>query len=169
MDALHAIRTRRSIRAYQDKPVSENLVEQILAAAMYAPSAGNAQPWQFVVINDCKLLHQIPKIHPHAPMAEQAPLAILVCGDPNMEKYPGNWPLDCAAAVQNLLLAAHALGLGGVWTGIYPDQGRMESLGRLLGLPMHIITHTLVVLGYPAEQPTSGNRYEASRIHVNGW
>ena len=169
MDALHAISTRRSIRTYQDKPVPEDLVQQILTAAMYAPIAGNAQPWQFVIVNDRKLLRQIPNVHPHAPMAEQAPLAILVCGDPNMEKFPGNWPLDCAAATQNLLLAAHALGLGGVWTGVYPDQGRMEGLGRLLGLPKHIMAHTLVVLGYPAEQPTCGNRYEASRIHVNGW
>ena len=77
--------------------------------------------------------------------------------------------LDCAAAVENLLLAAHALGLGGVWTGVYPDQGRMEGLGRLLGLPKHIMAHTLVVLGYPAEQPTTENRYEAGRVHVNGW
>ena len=106
MDVLEAIHTRRSIRAYQDQPVPKELVQQILTAAMYAPSAGNAQPWQFVVINDRKLLQQIPKVHPHAPMAEQAPLAIMVCGDLDMEKYPGNWPLDCAAAVENLLLAA---------------------------------------------------------------
>ena len=169
MDALHAIRTRRSIRAYQDKPVAEELVQQILTAAMYAPSAGNARPWQFVVINDRKLLQEIPEVHPHAPMADQAPLAVLVCGDLSMEKCPGNWPLDCAAATENLLLAAHALGLGGVWTGVYPDQGRMEGLGRLLGLPKHIMAHTLVVLGYPAEQPPTEERYQASRVHVNGW
>ena len=169
MDALHAIRTRRSIRAYQDKPVAEELVQQILTAAMYAPSAGNARPWQFVVINDRKLLQEIPEVHPHAPMADQAPLAVLVCGDLSIEKCPGNWPLDCAAATENLLLAAHALGLGGVWTGVYPDQGRMEGLSRLLGLPKNIMAHTLVVLGYPAEQPPDENRYEASRIHVNGW
>ncbi len=169
MDALQAIRTRRSIRAYQDKPVPDCLVQQILTAAMYAPSAGNAQPWQFVVINDRKLLQQIPQVHPHAAMAEQAPLAVLVCGDPSREKYPGNWPLDCAAAVQNLLLAAHSLGLGGVWTGVYPNQGTMEGLGRLLGLPKGIMAHTLVVLGYPAERPPTENRYESSRVHVNCW
>ncbi len=169
MDALHAIHTRRSIRVYEDKPVPEELVQQILTAAIYAPSAGNAQPWQFVVINDRKLLQQIPKVHPHAPMAEQAPLAILVCGDLGMEKYPGNWPLDCAAATENLLLAAHALGLGGVWTGVYPDQGRMEGLGRLLGLPKDIMAHTLVVLGYPAEQPPTEDRHLANRVHINCW
>ena len=167
MDALQAIRTRRSIRAYQDKPVPQDLVNQILTAAMYA--SRQRRPWEFVVVTDRKLLRQIPAVHPHAPMAEQAPLAILVCGDSGREKYPGNWPLDCAAAVQNLLLAAHALGLGGVWTGVYPNQGTMEGLGRLLGLPKGIMAHTLVVLGYPAEQPLNENRYEASRVHVNGW
>lgn len=169
MDTLEAIRTRRSIRAYQDKPVPPDLVDQVLKAAMYAPSAGGARPWQFVIIDDRKLLQQIPKVHPHAPMAEQAPLAILVCGDLGREKYPGNWPLDCAAAVENLLLAVHALGLGGVWTGVYPNQGTMQGLGRLLGLPEGIMAHTLVVLGCPAEQPATENRYEADRVHVNGW
>jgi nitroreductase len=169
MDTLEAIRTRRSIRLYQNKPVPKGLVDQILAAAMYAPSAGNARPWQFVVVDDHRLLQQIPKVHPHAPMAEQAPLSILVCADPGLEKYPGNWPLDCAASVQNLLLAAHALGLGGVWTGVYPNHGTMEGLGRLLGLPKGIMAHTLVVLGYPAEQPATENRHDESRIHVNGW
>ncbi len=147
----------------------EELVQQILAAAMYAPSAGNAQPWQFVVVNDRTLLQQIPTVHPHALMAEQALIADLVCGDLNMEKYPGNWPLDCAAAVQNLLLAAHALGLGGVWTGVYPDQGRMEGFGRLLGLPKHIMAHTLVVLGYPAEQVPAEDRYRPERVYQNRW
>jgi nitroreductase len=145
------------------------LIDQILTAAMYAPSAGNARPWEFVVVTDRKLLRQIPGVHPHAPMVEQAPLAILVCADPSREKYPGNWPLDCAAAVQNLLLATHALGLGGVWTGVYPNQGTMEDLGRLLCLPRGIMAHTLVVLGYPAEQPIAEDRHEPSRVHFNGW
>jgi nitroreductase len=151
MDALETIRTRRSIRAYQDKPMPPGLVDQVLTAAMHVPSAGGARPWQFVIITDRKLLQQIPTVHPHAPMAEQAPLAILVCGDPGHEKYPGNWPLDCAAAVQNLLLAAHALGLGAVWTGVYPQQERVEGFRRLLGLPKNVIPHSLVPLGYPAE------------------
>jgi nitroreductase len=169
MDTLQAIRTRRSIRVYQNKSIPQESVEQLMTAAMYAPSAGNAQPWEFMVITDRTILKQIPTVHPHAPMAEQAPLAILVCGDPSKEKCPGNWPLDCAAAVQNLLLAAHALGLGGVWTGVYPNQGTMAGLGRLLGLPSGIMAHTLIVLGYPAEQPTTENRYNPSRVHVNAW
>jgi nitroreductase len=169
MDTLQAIRTRRSIRVYQDKSVPQDLIDQVLAAAMYAPSAGDARPWQFVVIDDRKLLRQIPAVHPHAPMAEQAPLAILVCGDLGREKYSGNWPLDCAAAVENLLLATHAVGLGSVWTGVYPNQGTMQGLGRLLGLPKGIMAHTLVVLGYPAEQPTADSRHDRSRVHLNGW
>ena len=164
MDALQAIRTRRSIRVYQDKPVPEELVQQILTAAMYAPSAGDARPWQFVVITDCKLLRQIPTVHPHAPMAEQAPLAILVCGDAGMEKYPGNWPLDCAAAVENLLLAAHALGLGGVWTGCIPIKAAWRAWCGCLASPSTFWpTRSLSWVTPRSSRPTrSGTRQAAS-------
>ena len=136
MDALEAIRTRRSIRKYEDKPVPEELVQSILAAAMSAPSANNTQPWHFVVITDRKLLAEVPKINPYAKMARNAPLAILVCGDVTLKQVPGYWVVDCAAAVENLLLAAHALGLGAVWTGVYPRQQRMDGLRRLLAAPV---------------------------------
>ncbi len=99
MDALETIRTRRSIRQYQDRPVPEEVLQQVLRAAMYAPSACNAQPWQFVVLQDRKLLRSVPNIHPYAAMAVQAPLAILVCGDTSLEKCPGYWVIDCSAAV----------------------------------------------------------------------
>jgi len=169
MDPLDAIRTRRSIRKYQDKPVPEELIEKLLAAAMYAPSACNAQPWQFVLLQDRKLLREVPKIHPYAAMAAQAPLAILVCGDTSLEISPGYWAIDCSAAVENLLLAAHALGLGAVWTGVYPQQDRVEGFRRLLGLPKNVIPHSLIPLGYPAEQPPQEERYRPERIHRNGW
>ncbi len=169
MDALEAIHTRRSIRKYQDRLVPEELVQEVLAAAMSAPSARNAQPWQFVVIADRALLAQIPRVCPNAPMAAHAPLAILVCGDLSLEKSPGYWVVDCAAAVQNLLLAAHALGLGAVWTGVYPREPRMEGLRRLVNLPSHVMAHSLAVLGYPAERPPSEGRYRADRIRRDRW
>ena len=169
MDTLEAIRTRRSVRKYQDRPVPEELVQKLLAAAMSAPSARNEQPWQFVVIDDGRILADIAEINPNAQMARQAPLGIMVCGDLSLEKSPGYWVVDCAAAVENILLAAHALGLGAVWTGVFPREERMEGLRRLAKLPSNVIAHSLVVLGYPAEQPPPQERYRADRVHRNGW
>lgn len=169
MDALQAIHTRRSIRQYQDRPVPEELVRQVLAAAMSAPSARNARPWRFVVISDRELLSEVPKINPNAPMAEQAAVAVLVCGDLSLEKSAGYWVVDCAAAAENMLLAAHALGLGAVWTGVYPRQQRIEGLRRLLALPEGVVPHSLILLGYAAEHPPAEDRYRPDRVHHNRW
>ncbi len=169
MDVFEALHTRRSVRKFEDRPVPEELVEKILAAAMAAPSACNAQPWQFVVFTERRLLDEIPKINAHAAMAAHAPLAILVCGDTSLEISPGYWPVDCSAAVQNLLLAVHGLGLGAVWTGVYPQRERVAAFGHLLGLPKHVVAHSLIVVGYPAEQPAHENRYRPDRIHRDAW
>jgi nitroreductase len=149
--------------------VSEAVVNQLLAAAMAAPSARNQQPWEFIVITKPETLEQIPTINPYAQMAAQAPLAILVCGNLKRETSPGYWVVDCAAAVQNLLLCAHALGLGAVWTGTYPNENRMDGYTDLLGLPEHVIPHTLVVLGYPVSQPPAQDRFSQDRIHFDAW
>ena len=167
MDTLEAIHTRRSIRAYQDQPVSRELLQQVLGAAMMAPSAGNARPWQFVVLDDPQVVQEIPRIHPHGAMATEAAVSVLVCGDLSLEKYPGNWIADCSAATQNLLLAAHAQGLGGVWTGIYPEQDRVQGFQKLLGLPQHVVPLALVPLGYPASASRRLDRFEAAKIHNN--
>jgi nitroreductase len=169
MDALTAIRTRRSIRTFSDQPVAEALIEQLLAAAMQAPSARNQQPWHFIVIDDRTTLAAIPEFMPNASMAARAPLGILVCGDVALEKSPGYWVVDCAAATQNMLLAAHALGLGAVWTGVYPRQPRIEGLRQLLGLPENVMAHSLVIVGHPAEQPPPQDRYRSDRVRRNRW
>ena len=114
MDIFTALHTRRSIRQYTDAKIAKEDVRVLLDAAMIAPSAGNARPWQFVVVDDPALLAKVPDIHPYVGMAAGAPLGILVCGEPAAEKYPGYWVQDCSAAVQNLLLAAVGLGLGAV-------------------------------------------------------
>ncbi len=167
MDALEAIRTRRSIRKFQPREVPRELIRVLLEAAMLAPSARNAQPWQFVVIDDRKMLSEYGTKHPNAEMAKEAPLGILVCGDLRLELSPGYWPVDCAAAVQNLLLAAHALGLGAVWTGVYPREDRMNTLRQMCRLPEPVIPHTLVLIGYPAESPPMPDRFHADRIYLN--
>ncbi len=169
MDALTAIFTRRSVRQYTPKPVSREVVREILKAAMSAPSAGNERPWHFIILTDRTLLDEIPKFHPYSAMLKQAHAAILVCCDPAREKHKGYWVLDCAAASQNMLIAAHAKGLGSVWCGVYPTEDRVRNLQLLLKLPENIIPFSLLPLGFPAETKETADRYDASRVHENGW
>lgn len=172
MEAMDAILSRRSIRKYTAKPIPEQLTKELLEAAMSAPSAGNQQPWRFVVIDDRRILDEIPKFHSYSEMLKEAPLAILVCFDKRLEgKKAGGlwWVQDCSAATENVLIAAHAKGLGAVWLGIYPDEGVVAGVRKLLGLPSHITPFSLVSVGYPAEKKPRADRYDASRIHRNKW
>lgn len=169
MDAIEAILTRRSIRKFKQGSIHEETVRVLLEAAMNAPSAGDEQPWQFVVIDDRAVLDEIPLFHPHTAMVKHAPLAILICGDNSLEKYKGFWVQDCSAAVQNLLLAAHALGLGAVWTGFHPMEDRVQGMQRLLGLPAHVIPLALVPLGHPDQPAGRRDRFREDRIHHNRW
>jgi nitroreductase len=169
MDAIDCIFTRRSIRKFEKKPIPKEIVDQLLQAAMMAPSAGNQQPWQFVVIDDRSLLDAIPSVHPYAAMTAESPVAILVCGDLSVEKHKGYWVQDCSAAIQNLLLAAHALGLGAVWTGVYPRQDIMEGLRKMTHLPETVIPLALIPIGYPAQKSGRVDRYDPSRVHHNLW
>lgn len=169
METLKAILLRRSIRKYTSQPIPEEVVNDLLKAAMSAPSAYNEQPWQFIVINKRSLLDEIPKIHKHSSMITEAPMAILVCADKERFKKNNYWVQDCAAATQNLLLAAFDKGLGAVWLGVYPREERIHGLRQLLGLQENIIPFSLVSMGYPAEEKPSSNRYDESRVHYNGW
>lgn len=169
MDAIEAILTRRSIRRFLNEPVSDEITETLLRAAMAAPSAGNQQPWQFVVIRDRAILDAISTAHPHAKMTAEAPLAIVVCGDTTLAKHEGFWVQDCAAAVQNLLLAAHASGLGAVWCGVHPNAEREEGLRQFLSLPEHIVPLALLVIGHPNEEKPPSERYDAARVHRDRW
>ena len=169
MDAMEAILTRRSVRKYTSQTVSDDLVKKLLEAAMAAPSAGNEQPWHFVVITDRAALDEIPKFHEYSQMLKEAPAAILVCGDETLEKYQGYWVQDCSAATENLLLAAHALGLGAVWLGVYPIEERVDATRVLLNLPAHVIPFAIIALGYPAEPTGPADRYDSSRVRHNTW
>jgi nitroreductase len=169
MDPLEVIITRRSIRKYTEKPVPKPMLHDLIEAAVSAPSAGNEQPWQFIILTKRDILDQIPQFHPHASFVKQAQQAILVCGDLSRETFKGYWMIDCSAATQNLLLAAHAKGLGGCWIGIYPRQERIDRLTELLRLPDHIIPFALVALGFPAEQKEREDRYDDARVHIDTW
>lgn len=163
------IHARRSIRKYTSETVSEADVRELLEAAMAAPSAGNQQPWHFIVMRDRALLDAVPGFHPHAAMAAGAPLAILVCGDPSLQRHEGYWMLDCAAATENLLLAVAAKGLGAVWCGVYPRTERIEGFSRLLGIPAQVIPFAFVPVGHPAEDKTPARRFNPERVHLERW
>jgi nitroreductase len=169
MEFKDVVRMRRSVRKFTEQPVTEEQLAALLEAAMAAPSAGNAQPWRFIVVDDKDTLAAVPAIHPYAAMAASAPLAVLVCGDLSAEKYPGFWVQDCAAAVQNMLLAAVDAGLGAVWTGIYPEQERVRQFSAMFGLPEHVVPLALVVAGHAAKTPASGGRFDAAKVRRNRW
>ncbi|ADG81954.1 nitroreductase [Thermincola ferriacetica] len=166
---MEAIFSRRSIRKYTGDAVPDDTVKDLLRAAMSAPSAGNERPWHFIVIKDRQILTQVPEFHPYAHMLKEAPLAILVCGDEQLEKFKGYWVQDCAAATENILIAVQAKGLGAVWLGIYPVEERMTGLRKLLNIPDNIIPFSLVSIGYPAEEKPPVERYDETRVHYDRW
>lgn len=169
MELFEAIHTRRSVRMFEPGAITDEQLRVLLGAAMTAPSAGNAQPWQFVIVTDRDLLDAVPGFSQYAAMARKAPMGILVCGDTSLEKYPGYWVQDCAAATQNLLLAARGLGLGAVWTGVHPMEDRKAGFRKLLGLPEHVIPLSFVVIGQAGHEQKHQDRYNADRVHLNGW
>ena len=168
--ALENIATRTSVRSYLDKPVDAALIEQLLRAGMAAPSAVNKQPWHFVVVTDKAQLAALAKANPHAGMAANAPLAIVVCGDMN-KALSGEarefWVQDCSAATENILLAANALGLGAVWTGTYPNQERCKAVSSVLQLPKNLIPLCTIVIGYPDKENTPKDKWKPENISYN--
>ncbi|MGD0709275.1 MAG: nitroreductase family protein [Anaerolineaceae bacterium] len=169
MDTIEAIMSRRSVRQFTNEPVTKEQIDILLHAAMQAPSAGNGQPWHFVVVQERATLDQIPNVHPYAQMLKEAPLAILVCGSEAQTRYANYWTLDCSAATQNLLLAAHAIGLGSVWLGIHPNEERIASIMKLIPLPEKVHPLSLVAVGHPREMPARTNRYKPERVHYEHW
>ena len=169
METLKAIMTRRSVRSYSGKKVTRTQVKKLLEAAMNAPSACNQQAWQFVVITDRKMMLGITKIHPYAQMLKTAACAIVVCGDPQAEVCQGYWIQDCAAATQNILLAAHSLGLGAVWLGVHPREQRVRDVRKLLGIPTKVVPLCIVSVGYPAKKVKPARRYSQRKVHQEQW
>lgn len=169
MDALEAIHSRRSIRKFKKNPVPGELVKDVLSAAMMAPSAGNERPWHFVVISKSKILRELANNRIYASVLDKAPLAILVCADINLDRRNGFWAQDCAAATQNLLLAAHASGLGAVWIALYPHENRIFGVRDVIELPENIVPFAIIPLGYPGEKKSPENRFDPDRIHFEKW
>ncbi len=172
-ECLEMIYTRRSIRSYSDRRISDDEVEKILRAAMQAPSAGNEQPWHFIVVRDRETLKKMSGAFTFGQMLPNASVAIVVCADPKLSKYPYEmWVQDCSAATQNILIAARMLGIGSVWLGVYPRKERMEELRKLLGIPDDIVVFSVVSLGYPKSEKEfyeAKDRFREERIHTERW
>jgi nitroreductase len=169
MDAIEAIKTRRSIRKYLKKSIPDKIVHELLELGMNAPSAGNEKPWHFIIIKNIEILRAIPKFHPHSNMLKEASLGILVCFDINLEKHKDMAIQDCSAATENILIASNAKGLGAVWLGIYPREERINGMKKILNLPENVIPFSLISLGYPGENKENQKRYDPSRIHYDKW
>ena len=162
--------SRRSIRKYTAEPVPDDVVERLLRAAMAAPSAGNQQPWQFVVVRERETLAAITRFHPTRAMLPGAPVALVVCGDVAGCKWPQMWEQDCAAATENLLVEAELLGLGAVWLGVHPLAERVEGVRVLLGRPRRTSCRSRSwPLGHPAERKPPSDRYDEARVHRERW
>ncbi|MEJ5302830.1 MAG: nitroreductase family protein [Bacteroidales bacterium] len=166
---MDIIRERRSIRKFKTTDISQEDVHSILDAAMHAPSAGNQRPWHFIVFRNEETKKMLAQTGPNARFAAECPVVILVCGDTSRETHKGYWPVDCAAAVQNMLLEATARGLGSLWLGVYPRQERIDYLSQNLQLPKHIVPFALVCFGYAADHPSKRGFYDPALVSFERW
>ena len=175
--ALDVIMSRKSVRSYTDQNVTEAQVETILKAAMAAPTGMNMQPWRFVVVRDQAVKDVLAG--PRGGMIAQAPVVIVVCGETTLTRNGqdgqsvtvpnGNWTADCAAATENLLLAAEAMGLGAVWTACYPYEERMNPAIEALGLPEDVKPLCIIPVGYPAGNDKPKDKWKPENIHYEKW
>ncbi len=168
-EALSLLLDRRSVRKYSGVKITRETLIKLVEAGMYAPSAHNQQPWHFIIMDDPAIFHRIPEFHPYSRMIKEAAAVILTAGNRQHMKSEEFWPQDLAAATENILLAAEALGLGAVWLGVYPRESLMEKLTKLCRLPEHILPFSLISLGYPVEKLQRPNRFQEERIDFNLW
>ena len=169
MKCIDAMMSRRSIRRYTTDPVSDADVETILHAAMAAPSAFNQQPWRFVVVRDAETRMRLAETSQYSGMLEEAPVGNVVCADSTAVRVEGYWVLDCGAAMENALLAIHALGLGGVWLGVHGYAERVAVVREACHLPEEIEPVGMIALGHPEETKPPGNRYNPAFVHHERW
>ena len=163
---------RKSVRNYVETTVSPETLEFLVRAGMAAPTAMDRRPWEFIIINDKAIVKKLNDALPHAKMAEKAGQAIVVAG--NIEKQAGGkdatfWIMDCSAAVENILLAAESLGLGAVWTAVYPAADRLKPVIEILGLPSNIVPLAFIPVGKPDGSDKPKEKFDKEKIHWNHW
>lgn len=164
---LENIATRASVRAFKRDAIPDDLIQKLLKAGMAAPTALNAQPWHFIVIHDQGQLSSLSVASPYTGLLADAPLAIAVCGDIT-KKAPGDegiyWSQDACAATENILLAAHAMGLGATWTGSYPIEARYKLAQKVLSLPDNLIPVSIIAIGYPAVTVAPKDKWNPNNV-----
>lgn len=170
---LENILSRKSVRSYTEQEVTREQLDTLVRAAMAAPSGRDMRPWKFVIVDEQAVIDSLAVRLPKAQMLAEARAAIVVCGDTSVVDSDGNpsrnWTFDCSAATENLLLAAESMGLGAVWTGVYPYPERVSAVRAALQLPDHIIPLSLVPVGYPKGNPQPKDKYVKDNVHYNGW
>jgi nitroreductase len=171
-DTLAVIHSRKSVRKYLEKPLTLEILETLLKAGMAAPSAGNRKPWAFVAVTQRETLVRLAAGLHYGKMVQHAAAAIAVCGvlaKALPDKERDFWVQDCAAAAQNILLAAEAMGLGAVWGGIYPLMDRVTMVQSVLGLPTDVLPLNIISLGYPADNYKAKDKFDPACIHWETW
>lgn len=171
-ETLQTIFSRASVRSYGDAPVSADTLLMLVRAGMAAPTAVNKRPWEFIVVTDRATLEKLAAALQYARMAAHAAAAIVVAGD-TRRQYGGTdaqyWIMDCSAASENILLAAHSLGLGAVWTSVFPEQDRMDKVRGILGIPDHVVPLNVIPIGAPAAAVKAQDKYDPAQIHRDRW
>lgn len=161
------IMTRTSIRKFTNQPIGADTLTSLVKAGMAAPTAVNKQPWSFIVVTEREVLDSLMNVHPYSNLAT-ATAAIVVCGE--MEKALDGfgrdyWIQDCSAATENILLAAHAYGLGAVWCGVYPNPNVVPGVKRVLSIPGAVTPLSLITLGHPADNPAPKDKWNPENVH----
>ncbi|WP_136809034.1 nitroreductase family protein [Desulfosediminicola flagellatus] len=171
-ECINVILKRGSVRNYTEQTVYAEQLELLARAAMAAPSAANKQPWEFIIITDHEKLNELAEKLPYTKMTKKASAAMVVCGNINRALADWEqdfWIQDCSAATQNILLAAEDIGLGAVWTGVYPSEERVKIVSEILALPKHLIPLNLIPVGYPVTPLKYLEKFDPTRIHWNSW
>lgn len=165
------ILSRKSVRSYTDEAVTRQQLDTLVRVAMAAPTGKDMRPWKFIVIDDKSVMQQLAAQLPKAKMLAEAQAAILVCGDLSIKDKEGkpstNWTFDCSAASENLLLQAEAMGLGAVWTSVYPYEDRTDAIKKVFELPDDIVPFSLIPIGYPKGDPQPKDKFDKDNIHYN--
>ena len=169
---IDMILTRHSVRKFTGEIIQKEDLETIVKAGMSAPSAVNIQPWAFIIITQNKILNSLCQNLPYAKMLDKAGAAIIVCGIPEKDDQIAQkfWVMDCSAATENILLAAHSLSYGAVWTAVYPDEDRIKCVRKECNIPNNIIPLNVIPIGIPADKKTKPiDKYKSENIHWNKW
>ncbi|MDR1413359.1 MAG: nitroreductase family protein [Puniceicoccales bacterium] len=166
---MDAILSRHSVRDFKEGEIERRTLEKLIHAGMSAPSAMHSSPWHFIAVTSRERLDGVADIHPYANMSLKASAGILICGEPGRETLREFFEQNCAAAVENILVAATDLGLGAVWVGVYPNKTNVEKFSKYFQLPENIVPFAWVPMGHVGSSAKPDNRFDSSRVHFNVW